>query len=49
MRDIAHEQVHTSTDAQLAERMTALTERFGARGYPMPQLAELHKIRSEQY
>ena len=52
MRDIRHEQIQASTDAELADRLTALAERYDRaeylRGYPLAQLAELHMIRDEQ-
>ena len=54
--DIEHEQIATSTDAELAARLAALNARydpkhdggrFPAGGYPMAQLRELHLIQDE--
>ena len=49
MRDILHEQVSESTDAQFRARLAELVDRFDKRGYPRERLAEFHQIRSEQY
>jgi hypothetical protein len=48
MRDIRHEQIQASTDAELADRAAALIERYGKYGYALAQLSEFHKIRDEQ-
>jgi hypothetical protein len=48
MRDIQHEQIQASTDAELADRLTALRLRYGKYGYPLAQLSEFHMIRDEQ-
>jgi len=48
MRDIQHEQIQASTDAELADRLTALRTRYSSDGYPLAQLSELHMIRDEQ-
>jgi hypothetical protein len=49
MRDIAYEQIHRSTTAELAERVRVLNVRYSNTGYTLPQLRELQFILSELY
>ena len=51
MRDIAHEQISTSTTEELDARYEELRSRlYAQRGYlPQDEMAELHRIESELY
>ena len=42
MRDIQHEQIQASTDAELADRLTALRTRYSSDGYPLAPVSYTH-------